>query len=206
MAVGNATRSRTLAKWEEPSNLILLRGWARDGFTYKEMSEKMGISHTTLDTILKRSELIRAAISEGREVTDYKVENALLKAALGFKKKEVKVITVIRDGEVAETRREVLHTQQPPNVYACQSWLYNRRPDKWCKNPETKFSLESDETVSIIVTRAGGDETGTRPNLDENVNKFVTVRGMSEDEKKNQNTKTVDENDLDYWPDDWVDD
>ena len=103
---------------------------------------------------------------------------------------------------------------QAPNVYAIQSWLYNRRPDKWCKNPEQRITLESDDTVSIVVTRAGNDETGTRPGLDESVNTSVTVRGMTDEEKEAQRKKkrkakdevVVDKDSVDYWPDDWEDD
>lgn len=197
--------SRLIAKWTSKENLILLEGWARDGLTNVEIAERMGISARSLYTLMKRCEPIRDAISVGAEVTDYKVENALLKAALGFKKKEVKTITVLKGGVVVEQRKEVTEGEQPPNVYAIQSWLYNRRPDKWMKNPESKVKIESDDIVSIVVTRAGDDETGTRPKLDNNINSSVTVRGMTEEEKREANSK-VDKDSVDYWPDDWVDD
>ncbi len=206
--------SRLLAKWESEDNLILLEGWARDGFTQKEIIEKMGISTQTFYTLKKQSKAVRDALAAGSEVTDYKVENALLKAALGFQKKEIKTVTVIKGGVVVEEREEVTESMQAPNVYAIQSWLYNRRPDKWCKNPEQRITLESDDTVSIVVTRAGNDETGTRPGLDESVNKSVTVRGMTDEEKEAQRKKkrkakdevVVDKDSVDYWPDDWEDD
>ena len=143
---------------------------------------------------------------------DYKVENALLKAALGFAKREVKTVTVIKGGVVVEEREEVTESQQAPNVYAIQSWLYNRRPEKWCKNPEQRITLESDDMVSIVVTRAKDDETGTRPRLDDSVNESVTVRGMTDEEKRAANSKQKNgykpngEIDVDYWPDDWEDD
>ena len=190
----------------------MLSGWMRDGFTKTDIAKKMGISLNTLNFLERASKAISGALKAGAEVIDYKVENALLKAALGFAKREVKTVTVIKGGVVVEEREEVTESQQAPNVYAIQSWLYNRRPDKWCKNPEQRITLESDDTVSIVVTRASNDETGTRPTLDESVNKSVTVRGMTDEEKKAANSKKrkgYKENgeiDVDYWPDDWEDD
>jgi hypothetical protein len=174
----------------------------------------MGISKQSFYALKKQSKAVRDALAAGSEVTDYKVENALLKAALGFQKKEIKTVTVIKGGVVVEEREEVTESMQAPNVYAIQSWLYNRRPDKWCKNPEQRITLESDDTVSIVVTRAGNDETGTRPGLDESVNTSVTVRGMTDEEKEAQRKKkrkakdeaVVDKDSVDYWPDDWEDD
>ena len=208
----SAVGPRLIKKWEQEDNLILLSGWMRDGFTKTDIAKKMGISLNTLNCLERASKAISGALKAGAEVIDYKVENALLKAALGFAKREVKTVTVIKGGVVVEEREEVTESQQAPNVYAIQSWLYNRRPDKWCKNPEQRITLESDDTVSIVVTRASNDETGTRPILDESVNKSVTVRGMTDEEKKAANSKKrkgYKENgeiDVDYWPDDWEDD
>lgn len=210
MGKTNSIGSRLIKKWEEKENLILLEGWARDGFTNADIAHKMGVSANTLYELKKASKAVRDALAAGAEVVDYKVENALLKAALGFQKREVKTVTVIKCGVVVEEREEVTEYPQSPNVYAIQSWLYNRRPDKWCKNPEQRITLESDDTVSIVVTRASNDETGTRPGLDDTVNKSVTVRGMTEEEKKAANSKSKKsddgEIDVDYWPDDWEDD
>jgi len=203
---------RLIKKWEQEENLILLSGWARDGFTLTDIARKMGISISALNALRKASKAVSGALAANAEIVDYKVENALLKAALGFAKREVKTVTVIKNGVVVEEREEVTESQQAPNVYAIQSWLYNRRPEKWCKNPEQRITLESDDTVSIVVTRAKDDETGTRPRLDDSVNESVTVRGMTDEEKKAANSKQKKgfkpngEIDVDYWPDDWEDD
>lgn len=206
----NSVGSRLIKKWSSADGITLLTGWSRDGLSKREISERMNVSAQTLYALMSASETIRDALSVGAEVTDYKVENALLKAALGFKKKEVKTITVLKGGKVVEQRKEVTEGEQAPNVYAIQSWLYNRRPDKWMKNPEQKIKIESDDLVSIVVTRAGDDETGTRPKLESSVNDSVTVRGMTEEEKREANKrekeKEIDKNSVDYWPDDWVDD
>ena len=73
----------TVDTWLETDNLILLEGWARDGYTVADIAFKIGITNAALQKWMRDQEEIRKAINDGRELVDYKVENALLKAALG---------------------------------------------------------------------------------------------------------------------------
>lgn len=88
-------------KWLTPEGLLLLEGWARDGFTDKQIAEKMNIGYSTLQTWKSKYQDIQDSLKKGKEVVDYEVENALLASAL--------------DG----------------NTTAQIFWLKNRRPDKW---------------------------------------------------------------------------
>lgn len=69
-------------EWLEPDKLILLEGWARDGLTYEQISNNMGIDTSTLWDWRKKDANISNALKKGREVVDFEVENALLKNAL----------------------------------------------------------------------------------------------------------------------------
>ena len=65
--------------------LLKLEGWARDGLTDEQIAEeKIGINRTTLYDWKKKYPDISDALSNGKEVIDRKVENALLKRALGY--------------------------------------------------------------------------------------------------------------------------
>lgn len=152
--------SPILDKMLSDDGLLLLKSYARDGFNYQDIADRFGINMNTLGKWRKEYPQIQEAIDEGRELTDYKVENALLKSALGYKTKEVKTTTIMRYGKVVETQKEELEKEQPPSVQAITLWLTNRNRDKW-KTPNSKNLLdevEEDTSIQVTVTRAGKHE------------------------------------------------
>lgn len=216
--------------WCEPDNLMLLECWARDGYTLQDICNRIGIKLTALRQWRMKYPEIDKAIRNGKEIVDYKVENALLKSALGYRTKEVKVITTIRNGKVIETSKEVLEKEQAPNVSACQVWLYNRLPDKWKKNRDNQFDLGKDEEIKVTITRAGSKEgnnngaAGSEEDQEwqDEVNESVELKTLTDEEiekakkdkkreekRKNEEEKATtkvemeSEDDLDYWPEDW---
>lgn len=221
-------------EWLEEDNLMLLECWSRDGYTYQDIANRIGISGSTLTAWRKTYPEIHEALRKGREIIDYKVENALLKSALGYKTKEVKVTTTIKFGKVVETIKEVTDKEQAPNVSAIQCWLYNRLPQKW-KNMNSKSNIlediDEDTSIQVTVTRASqkakqnisdNKENDIDTEWEEEVNQSIEIRNATEEEKaekekqkakqREKSAKTMqtkveqDEEDLDYWPDDWEDD
>lgn len=221
-------------EWLEEDNLMLLECWSRDGYTYQDIANRIGISGSTLTAWRKTYPEIHEALRKGREIIDYKVENALLKSALGYKTKEVKVTTTIKFGKVVETIKEVTDKEQAPNVSAIQCWLYNRLPQKW-KNMNSKSNIlediDEDTSIQVTVTRASqkakqdisdSKENDIDTEWEEEVNQSIEIRNATEEEKaekekqkakqREKSAKTMqtkveqDEEDLDYWPDDWEDD
>lgn len=221
-------------QWLEEDNLMLLECWARDGYTFEDIANKIGIGRTTLVAWRKAYPEIEKALKAGREIVDYKVENALLKSALGYRTKEVKVTTTIRYGKVIETVKEVTEKEQAPNVSAIQCWLYNRTPKKW-RNMNSRANIlddiDEDTSIQVTVTRApknpnalSAPPTDPSSEVDEEwvdeVNESIEIRPMTAEEreeakKAKTKTKVTDqvntkvesepEDDLDYWPDDWED-
>lgn len=142
-------------EWLDEDNLELLECWSRDGYTLQDIAERIGINRATLDQWRKVYPEIALALKRGREIIDYKVENALLKSALGYKTKEVKVTTVMRFGKVIETTKDVTNKEVAPNVSAINMWLTNRLPDKWKKNRDQVIDLDDEDTsIQVTVTRA----------------------------------------------------
>ena len=225
--MASETKNQCLATdWLEEDNLMLLECWARDGYTFEDIANRIGISYSGLRKWRKEYPEIDKALKAGREIIDYKVENALLKSALGYKTKEVKVTTTIRHGKVIETIKEVTDKEQAPNVSAAQCWLYNRLPKKW-KNMNSRANIlddmDEDTSIQVIVTRASKENpvpTQVDEGWQDEVNESIQIRKSTEEEKdaaKKAKTKSETdskvqtkveleaEDDLDYWPEDWED-
>lgn len=231
--MASATKNQCQATdWLEEDNLMLLECWARDGYTFQDIANKIGISLKTLGVWREQYPEINKALKAGREIIDYKVENALLKSALGYRTKEVKVTTIIRCGKVVETIKETTDKEQAPNVSAAQCWLYNRLPDKW-KNMNSRKNIiddmmDEDTSIQVTVTRASKNQTTNEtstadPDWEDEVNESIEIHKMSEEEKaeakkakakaeaeeKHKGATKVEnetEDDLDAWPEDWEED
>lgn len=236
MASEKKTKNECIAaEWLEEDNLMLLECWARDGYTFQDIANRIGIAVSTLRMWRMQYPDIDNALKKGREIIDYKVENALLKSALGYYTKEVKVTTTIRYGKTVETIKEVTDKEQAPNVSAIQCWLYNRLPNKWKKNRDQLIELDDEDTkIQVTVTRASASQSTKAQHDDDTVdkewqdglstiNQSIEIRSATEEErveaaKKRAQTKgessqsmstkvenEASDEDLDYWPDDWED-
>ena len=224
--MGRNNSSDLLDKWLKDDNLILLECWSRDGYTLTDIARRIGINLDTLVIWKKKYPPIAEALSNGKELIDYKVENALLKSALGYRTKDVKVTTTMRFGKVVETIKETTDREVAPNVTAIQMWLYNRQKEKWKNMSSSKSMLDEmgdDSTIEITVTRASKNESGFESpenNTDNKEDKKIKLRKRTEKEaeeyrKKQKAEKAkleadtiVDESDesvsdLDEWPEDW---
>ena len=79
MASVSKTKNECIATdWLEEDNLMLLECWARDGYTFQDIANRIGISLSTLRAWRAQYSDIDNALKKGREIIDYKVENALL--------------------------------------------------------------------------------------------------------------------------------
>lgn len=144
----------TADKWLTDDGLFLIECWARDGYTNEEIYKRMGISMVTFRNWRIKYPEIEKALSKGKEVVDYMVENALLKNALGFTTKETKTYISAPDkyGN-RRTRTETLVKENAPDTIAAIMWLNNRKPDMWKRNRDQFQELTPDGsniTVNII--------------------------------------------------------
>lgn len=187
--------------WLTDDGLILIEAWARDGYLLDDIAQRMGIERQTLYTWRKKYHEIARALNTGKELIDYKVENALLKAALGYTTKEIKVTLgkKMLNGEVYEVLKETTTREIAPNVTACMAWLNNRKHDQWKRNRDKVLEMdEEDSNINITIVRGNPKQD----NLGDNVNQEVKFEPKKEEPVE---VNSVDENDPDYWPDDWED-
>lgn len=142
--------------WITEDGLDLIRSWSRDTFTKSEIANRMGVSPSTLNEWCEKYEEIDEAIRTTKEIVDYQVENALLKAALGYKTKEVKVTLgkKVINGETVELLKETTTKEVAPNVNAAIFWLNNRKFDEWKRNRDKIVEVDPDDNqVTITINR-----------------------------------------------------
>ena len=146
-------------KWRTESKLMLLKCWARD-FTLSDIANKMGITIQTLKKWRDKYPDIEEAIQEGKEEVDYKVENALLKVALGYTTTDVKTIISPPDKngnraiKVEKTEKEI-----PPNPTAIMCWLNNRKPEQWKRNRDNVLSTDDkDNKITVNIIQHGKND------------------------------------------------
>ena len=186
-------------KWRTESKLMLIKCWARD-FTLSDIANKMGITIQTLKKWRDKYPDIEEAIQEGKEEVDYKVENALLKVALGYTTTDVKTIISPPDKngnraiKVEKTEKEI-----PPNPTAIMCWLNNRKPEQWKRNRDNVYQTKDDDSkITVNIIRHGKD--------DKDENWDVSAKKEINNKKDSIKKTSAKERDLDYWPDDWEDD
>ena len=164
------------SKYEErvAPKLDLILGWARDGLTLDDIAKNLNITRQTLSKYASEKNkdgsfkhaLLHQYLKEGRELADYRVENALYKAATGYYSIEKKYIKT-QDG-IEEVEVEVYH---PPSVAALIFWLKNRKPDTW-KDKIAEQEIAEEITDILKITQkevrdeaektAGGMATTTK--------------------------------------------
>ena len=177
-------------KWLEDDNLMLIECWARDGMTESDIANRIGIGTSTLSLWKRQYEEIKNALKKGKEIVDYKVENALLKSALGYKVRKNKVIMELNGmGQMVTTRREILDEEVPPNVNAISMWLINRNSNKWKRNRDNILQLDDKESnITVNIIRKGKDEDEQK-NADSDLDEWKVVPN----ESAKENNKNVDD-------------
>ncbi len=115
----------------------------------------MGVAVSTYYEWRKRYPALAAAVADGKEVVDIKVENTLLKRALGYTYTETKregTLNGIKNGTAKVT---VTEKMMPPDVAAIIFWLKNRKPEVWREViTETQELLEDDNFLEALNEKA----------------------------------------------------
>ena len=150
-------------RWLSEEGLMLIKCWARDGMTTKEIAERIGVRPKTICEWRNRFPEFKEALDFSREIADYKVEAALYKRCVGFHVKEVKTLvsgSVDKNGNRA-TRIETIDKEVIPDVTACLAWLNNRRPAQWKRNRDNLITPEEANMKNITVNIIKGDKSVT---------------------------------------------
>lgn len=118
-----------------------IKDWVRNGATDEEIAKRLGIGISAFYEYKKGFSEFSESLKENKEVIDAKVENALLRRALGYEYDE---ITKERNdtGELVITK--TVRKQVVPDTTAQIFWLKNRRPSEWKDKTQVEASLLND--------------------------------------------------------------
>lgn len=114
------------------NKLGLVEGWKRDGLTDEQIARNLGVSKHTLIKWKKNIPDFLDAIKKGKEVSDYELENALYKRAVGYYYEEE---TVTNKGEVVKIKKYE-HANPTSLIFA----LKNRLPHKYRDKVEQEIT------------------------------------------------------------------
>ncbi|HHC5035715.1 TPA: helix-turn-helix domain-containing protein [Staphylococcus aureus] len=114
------------------NKLGLVEGWKRDGLTDEQIARNLGVSKHTLIKWKKNIPDFLDAIKKGKEVSDYELENALHKRAVGHYYEEE---TVTNKGEVVKIKKYE-HANPTSLIFA----LKNRLPHKYRDKVEQEIT------------------------------------------------------------------
>lgn len=134
-------------KYDKKKHVQLAKLCAKCGMTDEETAEELEIDVRTLYRWKNDYNEFCQALMLAKEPINNRVENALLKRALGYDYYEE---MTTKQG-VVEVRK-VLH----PDTKAAQVWLNNRRPKDWKDKKEVE--IDTDVPINIIIQDGGSGE------------------------------------------------
>jgi len=125
--------------------------YAKQGLIDKEIARKLGISKQTFYDYQKKHPDFLDSLKRGKAPVDFKVENALLKRAMGYEYEEttVEYDAAVEDQKAKPKKIKTTTKRVIPDVAACIFWLKNRKPKKWRDKQNIELSGEDDEPVKI---------------------------------------------------------
>lgn len=110
---------------------------ASDGLTMAEIAKSMGVGLTTLKDWREIHPEFAAALKDGRDQTDDRVERSLYERAMGYSHDAVKVF--FPSGAKKPVYADYVE-RYPPDPTSLIFWLKNRRPKDWRERQEIEHS------------------------------------------------------------------
>jgi len=186
------TRAKNNTKWLTNvfPRLSEIREWCMAGKTNEEMCALLGIGADTWYRYIKEHDELNIISSAGKAVINDRVENAVLKSALGFEYTEIKTtIEEDRNGN-KRTRIEKMQRYMPPNNSAQTFWLRNRNKDEWGDRKEIILDTTLLETsrkqifLNMINDKAIDTDYSVEETCDEDFDIEDSFESESIDSKK----------------------
>ena len=144
--------------------LNLVEGYARAGYSNKQIAANLGIGETTMDRYTKKHPELLEAITYGRQDAEIMVENALFKRAIGYKYKEVwkERVRDVATGEFVFHITKAIQKEMASDVNAAIYWLEHRAPrrwekERWRRDMETAKLAILEKKLSLLAKDYGYD-------------------------------------------------
>jgi len=105
---------------------LIARLAARHGMSDGKIAAAMGITRGQLRQWMEQYPPFAAAITEGKDLADLRVADALYRRAVGFNYTQTEIMKEGNKDRIKKITRYL-----PPDPQAAIFWLKNRRPDLW---------------------------------------------------------------------------
>lgn len=136
--------------WIEPDGLLQIRGWARDGYTDRQIASNIGVAENTFCGWKNRFPEIIEAIKKGRRPVVEELEDALYKGAMGYDVEEkIEEITVAPDGTQQKHIRKT--TRHIPINSALLIFAMKNLKSKKFKDKPLDADGQAVEPVKVII-------------------------------------------------------
>lgn len=140
--------------------LLLARYMARDGMDLGEIAKELGITKKKLLALLDEDGELKKDVLYSKKLTQFRIEDALIKRATGTTAVEIKKTE--KDGK---TETVTITKDIPADSTALLFWLKNRYPDRWrekiAQNSDTNEKLCAImEGIDLLAEENAGGEKG----------------------------------------------
>lgn len=143
--IGAGGRPGKWGEWIEPDGLLVIKGWARDGYTDQDIAKNMGIADSTFsEWKLKFPEIVEA-LKNGRKPVIVEVEDTFYEKKLKgyFVDEEIMEITEHPNGQKTK-HKKVQKRWIPPDTTAMIFYLKCRKPQQY--NDKLALSADNEAT------------------------------------------------------------
>ena len=107
------------------------------GSTIEQLAEFLGVNVDSIYEWQNKYPEFSEAIRNGKQIANARVERALYERAIGYSHKSEKLFY---DKETGEVIRAETTEQYAPDTRACESWLFNRDPERWKNRQQIEHS------------------------------------------------------------------
>ena len=129
-------------RWSTPEHLSLITALAAEGFTIKQIAEKIGVSRTTFYKWRQDEPLIEEALEKGTAEANWEIEKSLFQRALGYDVEEIKYKwkydANAREYKWVEDTKILKHV--PGDSTCMLFWLRNKMPDEYRNNVQRELN------------------------------------------------------------------
>lgn len=142
-------------KYDADTFPLLVKKYARDGFTDKEIYQSLGIGKDSFYTYINKHSEFSDALKEGRKPVVAKVEDNFYKRANGYMVEEITTEYVNDDkGNPQIKSKKIVQKHIAPDVGAAIFVLTNKDPENWKQQNRIDVTSKGKEinSNSIVVT------------------------------------------------------
>jgi hypothetical protein len=134
-------------KWETHvyPRLAEIQQWFQEGLNAEDIIKNLGIGHTTWYEYIDKHPMLAELVKWSKSIIVSRVENSLLRAAMGYEFEELKTIVEEDKNGKKKTRIEKVKRYQPPNPTAMIFYLKNRAPNEWNDRREILIDTKAAE-------------------------------------------------------------